>query len=1464
MRTTGFVIILSLYFLYPAQVRAQTGIPNTTAVVQNFNAMAATTTLPVNWRMAASTASPTWSAAAATLTAQASSGSPTTGGTYNWGSTASERAAGAMTSGSFASPNSLIGSYQNTGTTAITKLTISYKGERYRVNTAAASVQFYYSTNGTSWTAVTAGDIAAASFPTAASSYTITSPLTINVAAFDVTVSMAVNSTIYLRWNMNTTGSNSQGIGIDDISVTATFVTPCVAPASISAGNLSANAADLSWTAVSGVSGYEYQLSASVTPSSGMATTSTFFSATSLTAGTKYYVHVRSNCAGNYSAWKTDSFTTSASSEPLINILDAGVVFGNAVKGAVSTEKNYRVSGRNLTSGVTLSAPSGFGISLNSGSGHQSSLILPQAGGVLDTTLVYVIYTCSSDSGSLVSNITHTSPGAVGNAISVSVNRIATEPVSGSSITFGTKTTSSLVLNFSGGTGQKRIVVAKASSAVSYVPQDGNAVTGVNAVFTSATDQGSGNKIVLNGAANTVTVSGLSGNTTYHFAVYEYNEGAGTSQNYGTATSANTTTLDLAIYLGDVTGATYTENFNGIGAGATAALPNGFQVSGATTSPVYGTAVTTAATQSYGTAGTGIVNSASGGGFINWGNGVVASSTDRALGLLSSGTYTSPRSLMSKIINTTGEAITSLIVAYNLEKYRSGSRAMNIDFYYSTNGSTWVLKGTSAFAADAGNATVYNPPQSSTENVVISGINVANNGSLFLRWDFEGAGGSTNSQGIGVDDISITPFTVTGTTTDNELDSGIYNNLNVVNTTTLQGDATINGKFNMVNGAQLVLNGYTLTMAGDLTGDVLIAGDTTSSLIINGSGELSVLSFEQSIPGSSNRLANLALNRSGSTLELGNELQVSGIVRLSSGTLNTGGHLTLLSNALATASVPAIQAGADITGNVTVQRYVPAVVRRSRMLSSPVSAFRFNQFIDDMYLSGTGGTSNGFDSSVSNSNSIYTYRESTTGIGRGWKSIPDINTSLNPGEGALVFVRGDRSIGSPAWYTSPFPAQNEVVIDYGSGPVNKGTISPALTYTSTGVPGDDGWNLVGNPYPSSIDWKLLTKQNLGGFYYTYDPATGSYIADDGDKLIASGQAFFVQATGVSPAVTFNENAKTEQAPVAYFKAQKRLPLEVRMTKDNLNADVAWLSFKEGAVKAYDKNEDAIKFGNATVNLSFCVDSTIAAQFNAVPPTTTTDTFTLSANAANGAYTLAFFNSTQALDVSQGITLVDRFTNNIVDLRTSSSYAFAITSDPLSSGKRFLLIISGPASLPVNLLSFNGMVHNNTAKLNWSCVNEKNIKQYIVQHSTDGSLFTGLFPVKANNKSDKQVYTCNATFIPGELNYYRLMVVEKNGATTFTDKIMIRQKDVTDRVSEVTIMPNPVAQHEEIKVSFTSAYDSDISVRIYNSTGMMIKRTERIMNVRGAYTVSLKEFEQGLYHMVIETERGEIRSKFMVR
>jgi hypothetical protein len=305
-------ILVSALMLNVVFVWGQISVANTAPVTQNFDGMLATTTLPTNWKMHASTSTPTYAAGSTNVTQQASTGSPVAGGTYNWGSTASERAVGAMTSGGFASPNNLMAFFRNTNSTDnITQLTIDYNAERYRINTAAASIQFFYSLNGSTWVAVTAGDIATASFPTGASSYTMASPLVVPKTGITISsLAIAPNSDFYLRWNINTTGSNSQGIGIDDVSVTATFLAPTnvITTTTLSSSTFTVNCS---------------------TPATG---TIDFTSTGTFTAGNIYTAQL-SNASGSFASPTSIGTLSSTANSGTINItIPAGTTTGSGYR----------------------------------------------------------------------------------------------------------------------------------------------------------------------------------------------------------------------------------------------------------------------------------------------------------------------------------------------------------------------------------------------------------------------------------------------------------------------------------------------------------------------------------------------------------------------------------------------------------------------------------------------------------------------------------------------------------------------------------------------------------------------------------------------------------------------------------------------------------------------------------------------------------------------------------------------------------------------------------------------------------------------------------------------------------------------------------------------------------------------------------------------------------------------------
>ncbi len=99
----------------------------------------------------------------------------------------------------------------------------------------------------------------------------------------------------------------------------------------------------------------------------------------------------------------------------------------------------------------------------------------------------------------------------------------------------------SLTLSWTNNSGDKVLVIARSGSAVSTSPS-GAYSTGVSNNFGAATDIGAGNKVVYNGVSNTVNITGLTANTTYHFAVFAYCSNGNAYRTPGLTSSATTPT----------------------------------------------------------------------------------------------------------------------------------------------------------------------------------------------------------------------------------------------------------------------------------------------------------------------------------------------------------------------------------------------------------------------------------------------------------------------------------------------------------------------------------------------------------------------------------------------------------------------------------------------------------------------------------------------------------------------------------------------------------------------------------------------------------------------------------------------------------------------------------------------------------------------------------------------------------
>ena len=186
-----------------------------TSVSQNFDTMGTNLVTPQGFSIQTGTGS----TLVTDINFQASSGSPTSGGSYNWGQSSSERALGFMYSGSY-SDRSIVVKIKNTTSSSIETFTLSFDYEQYRRNTSTQIFKLQYSTSLTSgWTDVTGGSFT--NIATGNSTYgygTLIASQSISNLNFSPSSAVSPGSTVYFRWILDGS-SSSAGVGIDNFSI---------------------------------------------------------------------------------------------------------------------------------------------------------------------------------------------------------------------------------------------------------------------------------------------------------------------------------------------------------------------------------------------------------------------------------------------------------------------------------------------------------------------------------------------------------------------------------------------------------------------------------------------------------------------------------------------------------------------------------------------------------------------------------------------------------------------------------------------------------------------------------------------------------------------------------------------------------------------------------------------------------------------------------------------------------------------------------------------------------------------------------------------------------------------------------------------------------------------------------------------------------------------------------------------
>ena len=1062
------VLSLIVLFIIPSLSWSQISISGTSAITQNFDLLgtSATAALPSGWKMSAAGAGTTAGySTIGNLTAvnsQASSGSPATGGRYNWGSSSSERAIGFMTSGSFDSPNSIMVAFKNSTGSTITGFSISFDYERYRINSAAASVTFSRSTNGSTWVIDTSGQ--SGSFATGSSSYSF--PGTTVQKSFSVgSLTLASDSLYYFKWNFNTTGGNSQGIGLDNFSLTAT-----TAPAAIPNIELSSPAASAS-NLTEGLTNQElYRFDLAVTTANA-----TLTGVTINTSGT-----YAASDLSNLKCWYSADNSFSSSTDALLSTKSSSLGSGSHVFPSFT---NQIIASGN-TGYIFITADVPFG-----------------------STVGNAIAISAVDTG----NLTFSSGTKSGSTNASGTKTIvACTPTNATSLVLTAGSTQLTVSWANPSCVDEVMIVAKPTSTIGASPSgDGTAYT-ANLVFgTGTTFDGTG-RVVYKGTSSPQIITGLTNGTVYFVRIFTRR---GSVWSSGTESSATPNLVNSSTTL-----------WNG---GSSAWLTSGNWDSGLPSSTVVA-CIGSAAQTTIG---------------FNMNGATIPQRSVAAIEFV-------PGAIARTINNSSSTVSNTLLMV--------GAIVNGIENVIIRNNSTALMT-----IADGSSRTLGLELNNSTNNI----INIDSSGGITISCAISGSNPlSVNGIGTGILTLSgnnaySSLTTISGATlrlnrtggttipaTNNVSLSG--GTLKVSTNQTLNNLIVTGGTLLVDAGATLTINGTLTVSGGTVTNNGTIAYGVAGALVYGSSNRTVGAEWP-----SSNGPLNVTIGSGGVTLGVERTIASTGKLTLN-GVFSTGGNLTLASDANGTAVVIG-GTNSDITGNVTVQRYLPwsgANHNGYRFVGHPL---RSNPVLNTVInLPSTSNTVIGYNN-ASNSYAAVSDRTTTwpqaTGYGV-WTN--DTNTLVFNGELQLSAV----------------PA------------VSMGTAT-------------NRWNYVSNPFPSVMDWHQVTKTNLEETIYRWDKSTatlsagsnvaagtwGTYVqstqvsANGGSRYMAPMQGFMVQASsGASSAsLAYPSSARVDQS-ATYVRQQQSADVaraSVTHTASGFGLETV-LCFLPQASNAYDANLEA--------------------------------------------------------------------------------------------------------------------------------------------------------------------------------------------------------------------------------------------------------------------------------------------------
>ena len=211
-----------------------------------------------------------------------------------------------------------------------------------------------------------------------------------------------------------------------------------------------------------------------------------------------------------------------------------------------------------------------------------------------------------------------------------------------------------------------------------------------------------------------------------------------------------------------------------------------------------------------------------------------------------------------------------------------------------------------------------------------------------------------------------------------------------------------------------------------------------------------------------------------------------------------------------------------------------------------------------------------------------------------------------------------------------------------------------------------------------------------------------------------------------------------------------------------------------------------------------------------------------------------------------------------DLLPSTNYEWYVTiedEDNITTSNIFQFTTAG--ALPLTLLNFKAVNEKDAVKLEWSTTAEVNMKEFVVERSTNGNSYQAIGTVKAKNGSGVVHYDLSDAKPVAGRSWYRLKIFDIDSKFTYSRIAFINRSSI----GKFDIIPNP-AVHNEIRIVGLVNINEQVTIKVYDLSGRLHLVKNAIAN--GQDIVLNHSLMPGMYNVECIRKSGKENKQIIIR